>query len=283
MPEVRCRLSYNRQLDRLIGGDFFRDFQGRPVKSTLMSQARAYSLNEATGELVGAYRKAAGLGEGGDIPLPQVLAIIALEAFPVEVDGQQQMAAVEDLFTLRQLADAPEEYRELGQLLAVVPEVGTLAGSAPRAAGECAAMAARLFRIVGCGHRLPATFTRAGGCSLRPDSVTPGGGINDLYYLTLPGPGAPSGDLRAAQRNDLLQAFSTVLSACRAASPSPEEVLEKAVEGYAGRAPAPAALAARAREAASGLGGPPYSSPSAAAAIGALADSLLDALGARGS
>lgn len=283
MAEVRCGLFYDRRLDRLIGGDFFRDLQGRPVKSSLMSQARAQSLHGAARVLGEAYDGSFSGRESGSLPLPMMLAILALDAYPVEIDGRQEMVAIESLFRLRQLADAPEEYYKLEQLLAVVPEVETLGEMVLGTAGECHAAAAQLFRIVGCGHRLPATFTRAGGCSLRPDSVTPAGGLNDLYYLTLPDSGWSPRDLRDLQHSDLLNAFSTVLGAGRAASASPEDIFAKAVEGYAGRAPVPTALAARAREAAQSLGVQPYSSPSAAAAVKGLADSMLDALGARGS
>jgi hypothetical protein len=276
MSQIRCALFYDRQLDRLIGGDFFRDLQGRPIKSSLMARERAISLVEATRELVTAYTERFGVDESGNVPLPQVVAVLAPEGFPAELDGQQQMVAIDDLFTLDQLADAPEEYKELGQLLALVPTEETLSERPPDTAEECSAIAVQLFKIIGCGHRLPATFTRGAGSSLRPDSVTATGGLNDVYYLTPAASGGdPSRDLHTSQRDDLLHAFATLSEAAAAISAPLEDVFMSAVEGYMGRAPVPAALTGSIREVALGLS----ASRSTAVSIASLADAILDAPG----
>lgn len=277
MPEVRCSLFYSPQLDRLIGGDFFRDFQGRLVKSSLMSLARANSVNAATHELDQAYTESFEGIEGEPPPFPVVLAIIAVGGFPIEVDGQQQMAPVQELFTLRQLAGAPAEYRDLAQLLTVVTDRATLRDRMPATVAECSALATQLFRIVGCAHRLPATFGRNGGCNLRPDSITPAGGLNDLYFLTRPDSVvSQTAELPLSQRNDLLNALSSLLEVTTEASVPLEEMLARAVEAYA--SPGADALFQCARDAARRLSGLPYTSSSAGETIASLADSMLENL-----
>lgn len=101
LPEVRCRLFYSRPLDRLIGGDFFRELHGRQTRSSLSSIRRAKALKVAVDELVHAYTRRFPRSERELLPFAQILAVLALNAYPVEVDGEERTISIDSLFTLR--------------------------------------------------------------------------------------------------------------------------------------------------------------------------------------
>lgn len=235
MAEVRCHLFYSRPLDRLIGGDFFREFHGRQTRSSLSSISRAKALKDTVDELAHAYTQRFPRIESELLPFAQILAVLALNAYPVEVDGEERMISIDSLFTLRQLSAAPEDFKELAQIISIPPGIETLRDRMPTTAEECFALVTQLFRIAGCAHRLPGTFSRGHGCNLLPDSVTPQGGLTDLYYCTRPGPGGMSTEFRLRQRNDLLSALSTLSVVAAGASLQTEDLIARAFEAYTGQ------------------------------------------------
>jgi len=152
----------------------------------------------------------------------------------VEVDGEERTISIDSLFTLRQLAAAPEDFKELAQIISIPPGIETLGDRMPTTAEECFALVTQLFRIAGCAHRLPGTFSRGQGCNLLPDSVTPQGGLTDLYYFTRPVAGGMSTEFRLRQRNDLLSALSTLSEVAVGASLQTEDLIACAFEAYKG-------------------------------------------------
>jgi len=236
LPKVRCRLFYSRPLDRLIGGDCFRELHGRQTRSCLSSISRAKALKDAIDDLTQAYTQRFPRSEGELLPFAQILAVLVLNAYPVEVDGEERTISIDSLFTLRQLAAAPEDFKELAQIISIPPGIETLRDRIPTRAEECFALVTQLFRIAGCAHRLPGTFIRGHGCNLLPDSVTPRGGLTDLYYFTRPGPGGMSTELRLRQRNDLSSALSTLSEVAAGASLQIEDLIVWAIAAYTGQA-----------------------------------------------
>jgi hypothetical protein len=235
LPEVRCRLFYSQPLDRLIGGDYFQEFHGRQTRSSLSSISRAKALKDAVDALAKAYRQRFPESDSGALPFTQILAVLALDAFPVEVDGEQQMISIDSLFTLRQLSAAPEDFKEFAQIISIPPGIETLKDRMPATPEQCFALVTQLFRIAGCGHRLPAAFSRAHGCNLLPDSVTPLGELTDLYYFHLPEPEDSPDEFRLRQRNDLLSALSTLSEVAGGVSLQIEDLMACAFEAYTGQ------------------------------------------------
>lgn len=272
MPEIQCQLHYSTKLDRLIGGDFVRDMGGRVTKSLLMPSDRAKLLAADTKQLGESYHQTF---PDEPTPFPMVLAVISVPAFPAEVDGQQQMVPIDDLFRLEQLASAPQEFRDLVQAIVVPPDTSTVVDEMPVGAPECATFTKQLFRIVRCGHRSSFTFSRAGGCNLRPESIGPTGKLNDLYFLKQLPSALNSAELGTNQRSDLLNALSTLMTIGATVGAPLEEILMHAAKTYAGRMPA--TLSASVTKAARALDGSFASSRGKSEAARDLADAMMDA------
>jgi hypothetical protein len=272
VPEIHCQLNYSTKLDRLIGGDFVRDMGGRVAKSLLMPSDRAKLLAANTQQLEESYHQTF---PDEPTPFPMVLAVISVPAFPAAVDGQQQMVPVDYLFRLEQLASAPQEFRDLAQALVVPPDTSTVIDQMPGGAPECATFTKQLFRIVHCGHRSSFTFSRAGGCNLRPESIAPTGKLNDLYFLTQLPSASNSVELRTRQRSDLLNALSTLMTIGSTVGAPLGDIFMHAAKTYAGTMPA--ALSASVTKAARALGGSFVSSRDKSEAAMELADAMMDA------
>ena len=205
-------LTYHPQLDRLLGGDFVREMNGHPVKSCLMSRERAERLVLAMQALQRAYAATMSDAATEREPFPVMLAVLELSSYPIKENGQYRDASIDEMMTLDAFAGAPDEYRHLAQMHAVVPGIGTLRSQPPLGERQAVFAGARqLLQIVGIGHRLPATFSRADGCCLRPEFVTPAGQLTDLYFLSGPDEGLNEAELQDLQRRDLLNAFEVVL------------------------------------------------------------------------
>jgi hypothetical protein len=271
VPEIRCRLHYSTKLDRLIGGDFVRDLGGRSVKSFLMPMERAEQLAADTKELAKSYEH---LFPDKPVPFPQVLAVLTVPAFPVEVDGREQMVPVDNLFQLDQLSGAPEAFKSLAQTVMVPPDISTVVDHMPSSPPACANFARQLFHVIRFGHRSSFTFSRNSGSNLRPESTTPVGQLNDLYFLTRMPAAATPDELRKYQRNDLLNAIATLMNIAAAAGVPLQEVFAEAAKGYAETVTAPLALSVI--EAAHNLGDRSVSSQSASEIAVALADAMLN-------
>jgi septal ring-binding cell division protein DamX len=272
VPEIQCQLHYSAKLDRIIGGDFFREIGGKAARSVLMPSERAKSLAADAKQLDAAYREAF---PDERAPFPMVIAVITVPAFPAEVDGQQQMVPIEDLFRLTQLASAPQEFRDLAQAIVIPPDTVTVLDQMPVGTAGCATFTTQLFNIIRCGHRSAFTFSRAGGCTLAPDSVGPAGKLNDLYFLTHLPSASNAAELAAKQRNDLMNALATVATVGAEADVPLEELFQNAAKTYAGSMPA--TLAASVTKTARALDGRSVASRDNAEAAGELADAMMNA------
>jgi len=176
-------LAYNPQTDRLEGGTLTGDFHGRPVIQEMLSLRRAKALFEAGKELKQHYDALAPAAWASERPFSEALAVTQLESFPVMYQGVQHNIPIDELFDHPALVDAPPEYRDLCQMLWIVPSVQSLADSRARVGPR--SFARQMFRTLGCAHvRARMTFTRRTGTCLGPGQVTPGGEVIDVYYLT---------------------------------------------------------------------------------------------------
>src|SRR5262245_13414045 len=126
----RTQLSYDPGIDRLIGGDRFSDFRGRPVKSILLPLQRAERLHQNMQAFDSAYESEFESADEGGRPYPLALAVLEISEFPVEAHAEQVTVPVDDLFTADPLTIAPTEYRRLGQMITIVPRHETALGLA---------------------------------------------------------------------------------------------------------------------------------------------------------
>ena len=107
---------------------------------------------------------------------------------------------------IESFGDVPADYAELAMLTTVISRHEPLGSPPirldPTDAGQ---LAFRLFSTVREAHQLSATLSRAGGCSLLPESVTPTGDLTDAYFLTA-GDEFDATDLAQLQVRDIANA-----------------------------------------------------------------------------
>ena len=177
-------MRYDAAADRLIGGDFFREVSGRWTLSLILSVRRGTLIYTTVGELSAAYRAAHNV-DLGDVPFSLPLALMELTEFPLTVNGRTEVLSTDKLFERPELAAAPPEYRQLGQLITVVPSTDTLADGALPSDDVIDAFVRQLFLTLTCGHgaaRL--SFSNRHGSCVTPAALTPHGQFLDLYWIT---------------------------------------------------------------------------------------------------
>lgn len=210
-------LVYQPDVDRLLGADGFRDMAGRLVLDCLMSRRRAEALMDILGRLVES--------TGADQENPCVPRMLAA----YEVDSPSPIHSHGDL---------PEEYATLVVLTTLVsPYLPLDRQEHPLDSEEAGRLAARLLTTVRAGHRLPATFCRAGGCSLRPEFVLPTGDLADVYFLTA-GEEYDAATLAELQVRDLLNAVET-LATLDQSDDTLAAMLSVGIDAYTGTAVVP--------------------------------------------
>lgn len=226
-------LSYNPDADRLEGGDFFRDFQGHPVLQMLLSMRRAKALLEAAEDLQQRYDELPADPGSSERPFSQALAVLQIGGIPVMHRGEQREISVDELFSQPALADAPPEYRDLCQMILVVPGTDTLADSGIAGASQPASFARQLFRTLGCAHlQAQMTFARSAGSCISPGQLTAKGEVIDVYYLTR------SSETKRKfvdfRKDDLRRALKLCFDVATAAGADVTQVLREARQAYRG-------------------------------------------------
>jgi hypothetical protein len=224
-------MRYDETADRLIGGDFFREVSGKWTLSVILSIRRGTLLHTTVGELAAAYRAVHGV-EHGEEPFAIPLALIQLAEFPITVNGQPRVLSVEEMFNRPELAMAPPEYRQLGQLVTIVPSTETLAAALPSgpAIDSCVR---QLFLTLACGHtagRL--SFSNARGSCVAPSAVTTAGAFLDLYWITRASEAYKA--LAKFQHQDLGSALAMVMWLADRCGRPADELLTTAAESYTG-------------------------------------------------
>jgi hypothetical protein len=158
-------LSYDAQRDRLIGGDAFADFHGRPVKKVLASMSIAMTLKNELLSFDTAYKRRT--GDSGVLPYPRILAVLS--------PG----------FELGSHSGLPEDYSELAEIISIVPGITNLNRALPSTHQACKQFATQLLRLLQIAHfDADLVFNRGGGTSLDVEYVTAKGEFTDLYFLT---------------------------------------------------------------------------------------------------
>jgi len=205
-------LVYQPDVDRLLGADVFRDMDGTLVLDCLMSRRRAGALVDVLGRLAES--------AGADKENPRVPRVLAA----YEVDPTTP---------IRYRGELPEEYTTLVVVTTVVsPYLPLDRLERPLDPEEAIRLAARLLDTLRAGHRLPATFCRAGGCSVRPEFVLPTGDLADAYFLTA-GEEYDAATLAELQVRDLLNAVDT-LATLDLSDDTMAAVLSAGIDAYTG-------------------------------------------------
>jgi hypothetical protein len=178
-------LSYDPDLDRLVGGDSYREMQGVPIRLTLLSARHAERLVQDMRAFGQAYDKEFQLTDDAKRPYPRPLAVIELKEFPANVRGEEEIVPIDELFTADPLTIAPAEYRQLAQLVAIIPDRDSAEMGKPGPGSELVAFGRQLFRLIRCAHRvMGASLSRGSGSCLELEDLTPRGELKDLYFLT---------------------------------------------------------------------------------------------------
>lgn len=226
---IQCR--YNREADRLEGGDFFHDVQGHPALQMLLSMRRAKALFEAAKELKQRYDQLPADRRNSDRPFSQALAVLQLDGMPVMRNGLRQDISVDELLSQPEFVDAPPEYRDLCQIVLVVPGIDSLADSGIATASQPASFARQLFRTLGCAHLRPQmTFSRRTGSCISAGQLTANGEVIDVYYLTRSS--ETKREFVDFRKDDIWKALTLSVDAAAAVGAQVKEVLREARQAY---------------------------------------------------
>ena len=135
--------------------------------------------------------------------------------------------------------DVPAEYAELAMLTTVISRHEPLGSPPirldPTDAGQ---LAFRLFSTVRETHQLSATLSRAGGCSLLPEFVTPTGDLTDAYFLTA-GDEFDATDLAQLQVRDIANAVHLLTQTVAPFDPLLAAIICAGIDVYTGMSVGP--------------------------------------------
>ncbi|MFF7987909.1 hypothetical protein ACFZDK_54365 [Streptomyces sp. NPDC007901] len=184
-------LTYQPNVDRLLGANTLRHVDGRSMLSTLMSLRRAQALIPLMQRLADA------VGATADEPI--------VPCFQAAYEVETPEGGI------RSFGELPAEYADLILTTTLISPSEPL-GATPvlHPTADPVQWATRTFSTVRAGHNLPATFCRALGCCLRGEFITPNGELIDLYFLTAADELATA-ELRELQIRDLLNAIDVLV------------------------------------------------------------------------
>jgi hypothetical protein len=239
---IRCALTYHPQLDRILGGDYFIEEKGYFIKGIVLPVKRAQTMQVDMNELTKAYQSIYHL-ETEKMPFSVAVGISQIDSYAVLENGKQRQLSLEQIFTLADLRLAPSYYHELAIMLTLIPSFDTTEIKSPLTREDLFHLVRQLFQIIACGHLyLNAVFSRDAGCCLMPEFVTLKGGINDLYFFSLPRNGMSKNDIRQHKIVDLANAFMTIWKVSQGLVESLEPVFHQAISVYSGNRELPAEL-----------------------------------------
>jgi hypothetical protein len=209
------RYSYHPQLDRVFGGDYFRDINGHPAKVCVTSLKRAQELHPVLAELHECYRQAPSWPRKLECPFPMVLTVIGT------------------LGDWLGAANAPPEYRELALVITLIAGMEVVRHSPPAGASARQDCITQLFRGMRAVHANRFTFSRpGGGCNYVPGFITTAGALNDAYFVWRDPTLERVEELWQSQEMDLMNGLLTVAGFENGPPAAKCEVLREGIRAY---------------------------------------------------
>jgi hypothetical protein len=208
------RYSYHPQLDRVLGGDYFRDFQGHPMKVYVTSLKRAQELYPLLGALHETFEQSPAWPGKLKYPVPTTLAVFALSE------------------NLLGSGAVPPEYHELALFLTVIASTEVVLDLPPSGQSARLECVTQLFRAMRVVHANRFTFSRRSGCNYIPAFVTPSGALNDAYFLWRDLALERAEELWQCQETDLINGMLTVAGLADEPAAKKREVLLECVRAY---------------------------------------------------
>ncbi|HEY5175004.1 MAG TPA: hypothetical protein VII95_05510 [Terriglobales bacterium] len=161
-PENQSTVSYHPQLDRVLGGDYFHEVNGKWLKACIASTERAVQMPDLLKAAESAYVNGRMWMGKLERPLPKLLAVLTIPDLTV--------------------AEAPSSYDELA-LMQFVVEGRDVIQRKPHSSVEAAeAFARQLFGFLATQHHAGIYFSRDAGCCIRPEFLLQSGALTDVYY-----------------------------------------------------------------------------------------------------
>ena len=204
-------LTYHPQLDRILGGDYFRKLEGKWLKACLAPFERAMEIKNLVTEARQAYQDGPNWPGHLDTPLPVLMAVIETETL--------------------QLQGAPGNYNKLTSMLFCIDSPETIKDKPASHANQLEAFARQLFGFLATQHKTGLCFSRDAGCCLVPEFLLANGSLTDVYFISRPEKGSA---LARARKTDLLNAL---IVTCEMGSDSPKvaAAMATAVAQYTGK------------------------------------------------
>jgi hypothetical protein len=185
--------SYHPQLDRIFGGDYFRQQEKVWTKACMMSLQRAKELYATLRELSKAYEECDTWPSKVEDAIPEPLAVFQLSTEPIS--------------SLK----VPVEYGELALMVTVVTSPQTLAATPASDAVVRSQFIAQVFRGMRLTHRQQMAFSQGMGCNYLPQFLTPEGALTDAYFLWKVASVDDREEMWRCQETDLINGFLTAI------------------------------------------------------------------------
>jgi hypothetical protein len=208
LPKERT-LTYHPQLDRILGGDYFRDLNGRWIKACLSSIARAMEIRDLVEAAEAAYAAAPAWEGKLERPLPALYAILEIPAL--------------------ELPGAPEAYNELAMMQFGIATPEPVEAQPPVGREQLVSFARQLFGLLAAEHRESICFSRDAGSCLRPEFLLADGSLSDVYFLCKPEPGKA---LKSIMDRDIWNALTVTCELARRDIEMSSELLSVALTQY---------------------------------------------------
>jgi hypothetical protein len=199
--------AYHPQLDRILGGDYFHELNGRWLKACLSSTQRAMLIKDLLEKATTAYDEGPDWPGKLQTPLPGLLVVLNIPAIPLE--------------------GPPDSYKDLA-LSHFVIESPEVIERLPAEGNGLKLFARQLFGFLGIEHRSGIGFCRDAGCCLRPEFLLRSGALTDVYFMV---------DLNTLDAPDEIKArdlLNTLLVTCEMTNDRELAIaaLKEAASGY---------------------------------------------------
>jgi hypothetical protein len=182
-PRAYADVFYHPGLDRLIGGDYIQDIDGRRTSVSLTSADQAAGLYQRLTDFDDQYEVEPGQSDTRPYPLP--LAVVEHETYPMWIDGVQELAPAQYLLDTADLLLAPVRYRQLAVIVTSIPSVPPAATRSADLDHRDSSFATRLGATVAfTHHRFDGVLNFGVGSCVTPETVGVDGSLLDCYFLT---------------------------------------------------------------------------------------------------
>ena len=185
--------SYHPQLDRILGGDYFRQQEKVWTKACMMSMKRATKLYVMLLDLSKAFEECDTWPGKLEYGIPAPLAVFKL---PTEAISSLKV---------------PVEYGELALMVTVVNGPQVLAATPGSDAVPRSRFIAQVFRGMRLTHGQQMAFSQGIGCNYLPRFLTPEGALTDAYFLWKVASIDDSEEMWRCQETDLINGLLTAI------------------------------------------------------------------------